>query len=166
MTRYQLISSGRAHKSLLVAGAIILLLLVLGVGSWYYVEHRLDEINSSAPEATRKDDRRAALEQKVKDADSADAKAAAYSDLSNYYAEKDQPTQAKKYASEAVDASPTAASYAQLGFAAAQAGDTQAAIEAYDKAAALAKAAGQTDDGRSNYSYYKMQARLLREGKL
>jgi len=153
---------GRSLKKVLLVVTAVLVVLAAGTGAWYYVTTMNKQ---SKVDVSEDDKRRQELEALFYDATGTTEKAAAFSDLSNHYVAEGDGRKAADYAEKAVEASPTSTSYGQLAFAAQQAGNTEAAIAAYKKAAELARADSEEGDSRSDYEYYMMEARLLEEAQ-
>ncbi|HCR56014.1 TPA: hypothetical protein DIV49_03500 [Candidatus Saccharibacteria bacterium] len=155
------------NKKILIPLVFVVLVLI-GVAMWtwtYYqaVGSNTADTNDASATSAQKEEK--SLKAKLDTASSSKDKAKAYSDLSNFYANQPEAgDESVSYAKKAVEQEPTADTYAQLAFAAEQAGDVEQAIEAYEKAASMSEKTA-LDDGRSDYSYYMMQARLLRESQ-
>lgn len=163
----KVLQSKSIKRSAIIASVVVLLGLgVMGTWAWTYYQMVPSDVtkeDDTSEYNARKEEQ--SLKKAAESASSNTNKAKAYTKLSNFYANQHEAgDESVDYAKKAVEADPTVETYAQLAFAAEQAGDVQKAIEAYEKAASLSEKTA-LDDGRSDYSYYMMQARLLRESQ-
>lgn len=142
-------------KKVILVVTAVLLLGGAGTGVWYYYQANNDK---KPVTKTSKEERQ--LKEKLNEANTDDEKVKAYSDLSNHYVNSGDKDKAVQYAEDAVELKASIDTYAQLGFAAEEAGDKQAAIAAYEKAASMSPKTSLNE--RSDYSYYMGQAERLR----
>lgn len=144
-------------KRVLLLVTAVVVLGGVGVGAWYYSQ--ADNSDKKPLTAAAKEEKR--LKEKLNEADNTDEKVKAFEDLSNHYVNSGEDDKALNSAEEAVKLKASVETYALLGFAAEEAGDINAAIAAYEKAASLSPKTS-LDDARSDYTYYTGQAERLR----
>lgn len=148
---------GRGLKKILLIVTAVLVVGALAAAGWFYSQGQNEKQAVKKPESAEEKK----LKANVDDAKDNDAKVKAYSDLSNHYVNSGDKQKAVDAAQDAVDVAQTVETYALLAAAAENAGDIDAAIAAYEKAAAMSPKTS-LDDARSDYSYYTGQAERLR----
>lgn len=139
----------------IVLGVIILVLL--GVGTFFVVRHYREQSDVSQSTQDYKI-KKAELENKINATQNVDEKLDATQEITQLALDNADTQTGLKYAKKAVELSPTVNNNALLGFAAAQVGDKQLAIDAYKKAMELSPV---SDDPRGDYMYFKSKQQDL-----
>ena len=148
---------GRSVKKILLIVTAVLVLGAAAAAGWFYLNGQSQKQPEKPVTAEEREKQKACVD----DVQNDDAQIKACSDLSNYYMNSGDKQKAVESAQTAVDVKPTAETYALLAAAAESAGDIDAAIAAYEKAAAMSPKTS-LNDARSDYSYYTGQAERLR----
>lgn len=154
--------TAKQKKRMMIAIVVGLVLVAGAAAAW-----QVSRMNQPASQAENTLSEEEKLLNKLDAAVSPEEKAAAYTELANYYNNQPDAAARKKavsYAEKAAEAQPTASNYGAVGYMQSENENKDDAIAAYEKAAEMSEKTA-LDDGRSDYSYYMTQAQLLREGK-